>query len=89
MEFPKRNKSNRVLIDLAKYSYNSGAMVTIDRRFPWVLIEAEGEDNIFKQGYDADNFIAEVDQIRKRYRSFNEDVAALVVAKQYIECLWG
>lgn len=90
MKFPKRNKSNQYLLDMALFSYNSG--VSIDWGSgcdDWVCISCKDEEDIFIQGDDASEFMKEIKSITKHYHSFDEYTAALVVAKPYIECIWG
>ena len=88
--FPKRNRSNRFLLDMARFSHNSGAVVDWGSDCDdWVCISAKGQDDIYMQGDEAREFMAEVEMICKRYRSFDDYTAALVVAKQFIECIWS
>ena len=90
MKFPKRNKSNRHLLDIAQFVHRSG--ISIDWGSDcdeWVCISAKDEEDIFMQGDDARQFMQEVESIEKRYRSFDTYIAALVVAKPYIECIWN
>ena len=90
MQFPKRNKSNSVLIDMAQFVHNSGVSIDWGSDYDdWVCISAKGEDDIFMQGDGAREFMMEVETIEKRYRSFDTYTAALVVAKPYVECIWG
>ena len=67
----------------------SGVTVDIDSRFPTVAIDAPGEDGVFMQGDEADNFIGEVRALCKRYRSLDEDTAALALAEPYAECCFN
>ena len=71
----------------AQYVRNSGFNVTMDSRFSWVSINGPGEEGPFMQGEEADGFIDEVKALCKRYRSLDEDVAALALAKPYIESI--
>lgn len=86
MQFPKRNKSNRFLLDIAKYSYNSGVVIGWGSNCDdWVSIDIEGYDGVFMQGSDATEFMQEMENLQKRYRSFDAYTAALVIAKPYVE----
>lgn len=86
MKFPKKNKSNRFLIEMAEFSYNSGAVVAWGSNCDcWVSIDIEGCDGVFMQGESASEFLHEVGGICRKYRSIDEYTAALTVAKPYIE----
>lgn len=86
MKFPKRNKANRFLLDMAEYSYNSGAVIDWGTDCDdWVSIDIEGYDGVFMQGATASEFMQEMEDLQKRYRSFDSYTAALVIAKPYIE----
>lgn len=88
MEFPKRNKSNRFLIDQAKRSYASGAVIDWGTDCDeWVSIDVPDTEGISMQGESATEFMNEVEVITKRYPSFDDYTAVLVVASPYIECL--
>lgn len=90
MKFPKRNKSNKFVLDAALFVYNSGVVIDWGSDCDdWVCISAKGEEDIFIQGDGAREFLFEVESICKKYRSFDEYTAALVVAKPYVECIWG
>lgn len=88
MKFPKKNKSNRFLIDMAKYCYNSGIVVDWGSDCDdWVSIEDKNDkDNcIFMQGDGASEFIQEIKTMCKKYRSFDEYTCALIIALPYAE----
>ncbi len=87
-EKAKPNKSNRVIIDNAKYVYNSGAIVNWNSSMSWVKITRAGQETIFMQGHEADNWIDELEKLGNRYHSLSPDVLALHMAKDYIDCLW-
>ena len=90
MDFPKRNKSNRFLLDAAEFVYRSGVSITWGYDCDdWVCISAKDEEDIYFEGHEARNFMQETHAIQRKYRSFDEYTAALVVAKPYIECIWG
>lgn len=63
--------------------------VDVDRSFSTVTITAEGQDTIFLQGDEADQFIAAVDALYEKAGDVAEDEAALCHAEQYAECIWG
>ena len=90
IKLPKRNKSNRFLIDAAKFVINSGVSIDWGSNCDdWVCISAPDEDDIFMQGDSAREFMDEMEAIERRFRSFDSYTAALVVAKPYVECIWG
>jgi len=67
----------------------SGVTVDLDSAFSTVAIDAPGEDGVFMQGDEADNFIEEVRALCKRYPSLDEDAAALALAETYAETLFN
>ena len=83
MNFPKRNKSNRVMLDQAEFVLNSGVIVNSDYRFPTVEI-VDCISSVFLQGNDAEVFYSEVKAICKRFPSIAEDIAELIVAYDYL-----
>jgi hypothetical protein len=60
----------------------------MDSSFSTVAIDAPGQDGLFMQGDEADQFIDEVRALCKRYRSLDEDTAALALAEPYAEALF-
>lgn len=91
MKFPKRNKSNRYLLEQAEYSYNSGAVIDWGSNCDdWISIEDKNDsDNfIFLQGADASDFLEQMQAMERKYRSFDSYTCALVLAKRYIDCCW-
>lgn len=83
MNFPKRNKSNRFLLDQAVFVLNSGVIVNSDYRFPTVEI-TDCASSYYLQGNDAEVFAAKVKGICKRFPSIAEDVAELIVSYDYL-----
>ena len=67
---------------------SSGVSVDLDSSFSTVAIDAPGQDGVFMQGDEADQFIEEVRALCKRYRSLDEDTAALALAEPYAEALF-
>ena len=63
--------------------------VDIDRRFGTVCISSNGEEDIFMQGEDASDFIAQVDNLYEKAGDVTEDEAALCCAAPYCECIWN
>lgn len=87
MKFPKKNKSNKFLIKMAEFSYNSGAVIDWGSDCDdWVSIDIDGYDGVFMQGNNASEFMQDIEKITRKYRSIDEYTAALIVAKPYIEC---
>ncbi|MFN7881567.1 MAG: hypothetical protein ACK5PF_00920 [bacterium] len=85
----KPTKATRYIHEAADYSFNSGAVVDWDSAFSTFSIDAENEDGIFMQGDEADQVIAEIDALCKKYPSLDPYTAALCIAKPYIENLWN
>lgn len=63
--------------------------VNVDHEYCTVEITTRGQDSIFMQGDDAENFIAECEKISNRCKCLNFDVIELAVAEHYVECIWG
>jgi hypothetical protein len=82
-------KATKFIREAAARCRASGVTVDIDSRFPTVAIDAPGEEGVFMQGDDADNFIEEVRALCKRYPSLDEDTAALALADPYAETLFN
>ena len=86
MKFPKKNRSNKYLIAQAEFSYNSGAVIDWGSNCDdWVSIDIEGFDEVFMQGESAAEFMQEMNNLCRRFRSIDEYTAALIVAAPYIE----
>lgn len=80
---------SRIIRQSAKYSRESGADVEIDRAYSTVCISGRGQEDIFMQGDDAEQFIDQIDAISKRCPSIDFDDIELHLAKDYIDCLWA
>lgn len=82
-------KATRYIREAAQRSRNGDVTVDIDRGYSTVAIDCPGFDGCFMQGDDAETFIAEVDALCKRYRSLDEDTAALSLAEPYAESFFN
>lgn len=84
---PKRKhdmtKATKYIREAATRCRNGGVSVDIDSAYSTVSIDSPGDDGIFMQGDDAESFIKEVVALCKRYRSLDEDTAALALAESY------
>jgi hypothetical protein len=78
-----------ILVDQAFFARNSGATVTLDRRYPTVSIEAEGCETIFMEGDDAAQFGAEVDKYAGQCPNLDGGTIELACARPYIESHWA
>lgn len=78
-------KATRYIREAAQRSRNGDVTVDIDRGYSTVAIDCSGFDGCFMQGDEAEAFIGEVDALCKRYRSLDEDTAALALAEPYAE----
>lgn len=79
------------LAEIVKASASRMVDVTVeaDRGFSTVCISCDGEEDIFMQGDEADDFIAEVDTMYDMAQHVTWDEAALCVAEPYAECIWN
>ncbi len=84
----KVTKANYFYVESALRCYDAGITVDWDN-MPSVTISCQGEEDIFMQGDDAEQFQNEIELICKRLPSMNEYTAALSIAEQYVECIWG
>jgi hypothetical protein len=84
-----KTPATRYIREAAQRCVNSGVSVEFDSAYCTVAIECPGTDGVFMQGDDADTFIAEVRAMCKRYRSLDEDTAALALAEPYAECCFN
>lgn len=78
-------KATRFIREAAQRCRNGDVAVDIDRGYSTVAIDCPGFEGCFMQGEEADAFIAKVDALCKRYRSLDEDTAALALAEPYAE----
>lgn len=62
--------------------------VDVDSAYSTVCISTKGQDDIFMQGEDADNFIAEVEALSDRCKCLNVGIIELALAEPYAENLW-
>jgi len=85
----KTTKATRYICEAAQRCINGGITVDCDGSYSTVSIDAPGEDSIFMQGDEADNFIAERDALCKRYPSLDFDIAELALAEPYAECIFN
>lgn len=81
-------RATKFIREAAARTRDSGVTVDMDSLYSTVAIEAPGTDGFFMQGDEADQFIAEVRALCKRYRSLDEDTAALALAEPYAETLF-
>jgi hypothetical protein len=85
----KTTKATRFICEAAQRSINGKITVDCDSSYSTVSIDAPGEDSIFMQGEEADNFIAERDALCNRYPSLSPEVAELALAEPYTESIWN
>lgn len=81
-------KATKFIREAAARTRASGVTVDMDSPYSTVAIDAPGQDGVFMQGDEADQFITEVRALCKRYRSLDEDTAALALAEPYAEALF-
>ena len=74
-----------ILKQHARYAESSGIVVDIDRSMGTVSLH----DDIFMQGEEAFDFIAECDELAKRCRSLDYGIIELAVAYPYCDLLEG
>ena len=84
----KYTKATKYIVASAKRCKYSGVDVDVNEPFSWVTISCDGEEDIFLQGEDADQFIAARDIMTKRYPSLPDYVAELALAEPYTD-LWS
>lgn len=84
----KPTKATRIFWDIATRAREAGVSVDCDSAYSTVCISAPGEEDIFMQGDNADQFISEVDALCKRYPSLSRDIAELAIAEPY-SVLWS
>jgi len=87
MTLPKINRSNRFLVEQMKFVINSGVSVDWNSTYSTVSIYCEGSEGVFMQGHEAEEFINQIELITRRFRSFSEYHAALVLAYDYLDLL--
>lgn len=85
----KPTKATEYIHAAANRCRESGISIDWDSSFETVTISCKGEEDIFMQGEDAADFISEIETTCKRFRSLDEETAALAMSEQYAECIWG
>lgn len=78
---------NSVLESQARYCAKSGITVSVDRRHDWVTITDESGADIFLQGDDGAQFIAQADALENQYNEEPHHNILLVVAYPYADLL--
>lgn len=84
----RRTRATRHIWQACDRMKAAGIDVDTDSAFSTVCISAPGEDDIFMQGDDADQFINEARAMWKRYRSLPMGVCEMALAERYTE-LWS
>ncbi len=82
-------RATKFIREAAARCRSGGITVDIDSPYSTVAIDAPGQDGVFMQGDEAETFIDEVRALCKRYRSLDEDTAALALAEPYAESVFG
>lgn len=77
-----------ILRAAAQRMRTAGIHVEVNRSFGWVAITCKGEEDIFMQGDEADEFMEEVRKIGARCTSLAEDTIELALAEPYTD-LWA
>ena len=67
----------------------AGVSVDCDSAYSTVCISCPGFEDIFMQGDEADQFIAEVESLGNRCRQLNPSVIELALAEPYADTLWN
>lgn len=78
-----------ILKSAAKRMADSGVSIDWDSDYSTVSISCEGEDDIFMQGEEADEFIEEIEAMGDRCRSMSPYTIALAMAEPYAENIWN
>jgi hypothetical protein len=66
-----------------------GVTVDCDSAYSTVCISMHGEDDIFMQGDDAEQFISECEAMSNRCQCLNFDIIELALAEPYTESFWS
>ena len=82
-------RATRFIRAAAQRCINGGVTVDCDSAYSTVAIDAPGQDGVFMQGDEADQFITERDALCKRYPSLDETTAELALAEPYAECIFN
>ena len=67
----------------------TGVFVDVDSSMGTVCISTNGQDDIFMQGDDADQFIAECESLANRCKHLSPAIIELALAEPYAECIWS
>ena len=84
----RRTRATRFIWQAYDRMKAAGIDVDCDSGFSTVAISAPGEDDIFMQGDDADQFISESRAMWKRYPSLPMSVCVMALAEPYTD-LWS
>jgi hypothetical protein len=84
----KHTKATRYIVESAQRCINGNVTVDVDSSYQTVSIDAPGEESIFMQGDEAQDFIDQRDALTKRYPSLSDYVAELALAEPYTD-LWS
>lgn len=82
------SRATRFIREAAARAEASGITVDCDSSFSTVAIDAPGCEGVFMQGDEAENFIAEVEALCKRYPSLEPSTAELALAEPYGDVLF-
>ena len=66
-----------------------GVFVDVDSAYGTVCISSKGQEDIFMQGDDAEQFIAECEELSERCQCLNMGIIELALAEPYAENLWN
>lgn len=84
----KPTKATKCIHEAAN-RFKSCATIDWDSIFPTVTMSTSGQDDLFMQGDEAQEFIDQIDQLTKRYPSLDEYTAACALAEPYAEAIWN
>lgn len=84
----KPTKATRIIWQIANSARAAGITVDCDSAYSTVAIDAPGEETIFMQGDEADQFINECEKLCKRFPSLPMDIAELATAEPY-SVIWS
>lgn len=85
----KPTKATKYIHAAADRARAGGIVIDWDSAFSTVSIDAPGQDGAFMQGDEADEFIAQIDALCKRYPSLDSYTAALALAEPITDCLFN
>ena len=84
----KPTKATKIIHEAAN-RFKATGLVDWNSAYSTVCISSEGEDDIFMQGDEAEDFISEIERLCKKYPSLDEYTAACALSEHYTECIWG